>query len=72
MCFFFDLKYKKRCFYIYAFLFCFYVLYGREETVLKECLLKKKASFMYTLAIYLCFVLLFHWIYFILLMHQPL
>lgn len=26
---------------------------------------------MYTLAIYLCFVLLFHWIYFILLMHPP-
>lgn len=42
-----------------------------EKKLFERSVFSKKASFMYTLAIYLCFVLLFHWIYFILPMHQP-
>lgn len=38
---------------LFYFVFIFFM---GKETVLKECSLKKNASFMYTLAIYLCFL----------------
>lgn len=53
---------------------CFFNLFLCFVWEKRNCLkgvCSQKSLLMYTLAIYLCFVLLFHWIYFILPMHLP-